>query len=786
MVSNAVMRDVIYSLRQFAKSPGFAFLAILCLGLGVGVNASIFSVLNSLFLRPLPVLRPDQLVVFSRSSGPLLSYPDFRDFRDRTKTLEGMAASFPTESSLDFDGVAHNAGAEAVSIDYPRVIGVSPLLGRWFQSEDEEACVISYQAWKRFFAGDPNVIGKRVRSETQWYTVVGIGPKGFQGIYLPMSMDVWVPLRHWMKQHSNIEARMNDPGQPTIFIFGRLKPGIAPSQAVAEINAIATQLPHDTKPLPISVEQVRGLPNANSRHNAAPIAAVLMAVVGVILLIACVNVGNLLLARGAARHREISVRTALGASRTRLLRQLLTESLLLAFAGGLAGLAFGYCTNRALQLLLAAGPFDSVSLDLAADTRVLLFTAILSLATTLFFGLAPAWRASGVDVVAGLKGEAPVHSRFGLRRVSLVAQVSLSLVLLLTAGLFLRVLGQFRSADPGFAVANRIYAWTYVSPPEFTPESARVFYSQVTDRLRSLPGVKSVALTNFLPLTPIAPGCASLPDRESIPATSSIIGPGFLDTMQAPIVSGRDFRESEPHPVVIINQAMARRLWPDQSPIGQHVQIGCRNKSGAEVIGVARDLRFVSVGEPAKPHAYLPYSTYNGLQTIVLETSGQIPDLPKLISDVNPSARVYAVKPLSDWVDQSFWQVRWEVSVLSAFAALALVLSAVGLYGMIAYHVSLRRREIGVRMAIGAQASDVFRLILRQGLTSTLIGIAIGLTVSALVTRALSKFLYGVSPTDPPTYVLASLLWLCVAAAACYLPARRASKVDPMEVLRNE
>jgi macrolide transport system ATP-binding/permease protein len=780
------MRDALYSLRQFTKSPGFTFLAVLCLGLGVGVNASIFSVLNSLFFRPLAVSKPAQLVVLSRSSGPLLSYPDFRDFRDRTTTLEGVAASFPTESSLDFDGVAHNAAAEAVSIEYPQVIGVRPLLGRWFQSEDEDACVISDHAWQRFFSGDPNVIGKRVRSETQWYTIVGIAPKEFEGIYLPMSMDLWVPLRHWMKQHAGVEARINDRGQPSVFIFGRLKSGIAPSQAAAEINAIAAQLPHDTEPAPMAVEQVRGIPNANSRHNAAPIAAILMAVVGVILLIACVNVGNLLLARGAARHREISVRTALGATRTRLLRQLLTESLLLAIAGGAAGVVFGYWTNRALELLLAAGPFDSVTLNLAADTRVLLFTAILSLATTLFFGLAPAWRASRVDVIAGLKGEAPTSSRFGLRRVSLIAQVSLSLILLLTAGLFLRVLGRFHTADPGFAVANRIYASIYVSPPEFTPESARAFYSQAIDRLRSLPGVKSVALTNILPLTPIAPGCASLADRESIPATSSVIGQGFFDTMRAPIISGRDFRDSEPQPVVIVNQAMAERLWPKETALGKHVQLGCRKKSDAEVIGVARDLRFVSVGEPAKPHAYWPYDSFNGLQTIVLETVGQVPDLPKLISAVNPSARVYAVKPLSAWVDQSFWQIRWEVSVLSAFAALALVLSSVGLYGMIAYHVSLRRREIGVRMAIGAQASDVFRLILRQGLTSTVIGIAIGLAVSALITRALAKFLYGVSPTDPATYALASLLWLCIAAAACYLPARRASKLDSMEVLRNE
>src|SRR5580658_5051277 len=289
------MRDVLYSLRQFAKSPGFTLLAILCLGLGIGVNASIFSVLNSLFLRPLPVTAPDRLVVLSRAGGPLLSYPDFRDFRDRTVTLEGMAASNPTESSLDFDGVAHNAAAEAVSLDYPQVIGVHPLLGRWFQSEDEESCVISYRAWQRFFAADPNVLGKRVRSETQWYTVVGVAPREFEGIYLPLSMDLWVPLHRWTRQHPGVDARMEDRGQPTVFIFGRLKPGVAPRQASAEINSISAQLPRtETKPAPIVLEQVRGIPAANTRRNAAPVAAVLMVVVGVILLIACVNVGNLL------------------------------------------------------------------------------------------------------------------------------------------------------------------------------------------------------------------------------------------------------------------------------------------------------------------------------------------------------------------------------------------------------------------------------------------------------------------------------------------------------------
>jgi predicted permease len=784
------MRDVLYSLRQFAKVPGFTFLAVLCLGLGIGVNASIFSVLNSLFLRPMPVLAPDRLVVFSRGGGPLLSYPDFRDFRDRTITLEGVAASLATESSLDFDGIAHSAGAEAVSLEYPSVVGVRPFLGRWFQNEDEEACVISYRAWQRFFDGDPDVLGKRVRSETLWYTVVGVAPKDFEGTYLPMSMDLWVPLRRWMNQHPGTPARMEDRSQPSVFIFGRLKPGVSLRQASAEINSIAAQLPHpETKVAPIVVEQVRGVPGANTRRNAAPVATVLMAVVGVILLIACVNVGNLLIARGAARSREISVRVALGAGRGRLLRQLLTESLLLAIGGGLAGVLFGFWTNRALELLLAAGPYESVKLDLAADQRVLLFTALLSLATVLFFGLAPAWRASKVDVLAGLKGATPDTTRFGFRRVSLIAQVSLSLVLLLTAGLFLRVLGQFHSADPGFAVANRLYVTTYVSAPEFTPESGRAFYSQVTDRLRALPGVRSVAITSVLPLTPLPAQCASLPTGgEPVPATSNTISAGFLNTMGTPLLAGRDFHASETgSPVVIVNEAMAKRLWPGDTAIGKRIELGCRRRESAEVIGIARDAQFVSLGEPPKPHAYRSFTqSYEGYQNIIVETALPSETIRKTIVATNAGARVFTVKALADWVDQSYWQIRWEVSVLSAFASLALVLSAVGLYGMISYHVTLRRREIGVRMAVGARSADVFRLILRQGLGVTLIGIAIGLILSTAIARLMAKLLYGVSPTDLITYASVTLLWLLVATLACYFPARRAANVDPMEVLRNE
>jgi predicted permease len=536
--------DLAHAWRLFLKSPGFTFLAILCLALGIGVNTSIFSLLNFLYLRPLPVQAPDRLLVLSRGNSPLISYPDYRDLRDRSQSLEGMAVSNPTESSLDFDGQSHAAAAEAVSLSYPRVIGVRPYMGRWFEREDERTAVISFRTWQRLFHADPNILGKRVRSETQWYTIVGVAPREFAGIYLPLNMDLWVPFQTWARQYPDRVAELEDRTRPRVFVFGRLKPGIEMPQATAELNAIAAQMQKErprseVKPMPLVAERVRGVPNIHSRKAAVPLSVVLMAVVGMVLLIACVNVGNLLLARGAAREREISTRIALGAGRARILRQLLTESLLLAAGGGLLGFVLGAWTSRWFEAILPTTAFgESLRLDLAPDLRVATYSAALALLTTLLFGLAPAWRASRTDVIRRLKGDAPTAARFRLRRVSLAGQVSVSLVLLLTAGLFLRVLLAFQASDPGFAVNNRLYVTAYVSAPEFTPETGREFYARTLERLRALPGVKSAAITDLLPLTPIRPDCASESGRDVIPATTSAIGPGYLQTMRIPLLAG--------------------------------------------------------------------------------------------------------------------------------------------------------------------------------------------------------------------------------------------------------
>ena len=395
--------DITYALRLIRRAPGFTLLAVLCLGLGIGANASIFSVLNALFLRPMPVQDPQRLVVLSREANPLFSYPDYADLRDRSQSFAGLAVSSPTESSLDFEGSSYLAAAEPVSTNYREIIGVRPFLGRWFANEDEPEAVISYRAWQRVFHGDPNVIGKRVRSEAGWYTVVGVAPSEFGGIYLPLNTDIWVPFQRWVRQYPNIAAQMRDRANRRVMVFGRLKPGIEPGQAAAELNAIAERIrlenPGADKLPPIVAERVRGVPNPNSRRGSAPIAALLMIVVGLVLLIACVNVGNLLLARGATRQREFSIRVAVGAGRTRLLRQLLTESLLLACLGGLAGVAFGFSSNRLLVDLLLLSPYaDVMRFDLSIDSRVLLLTAVATFSPRSFSG----WRPHGAPAAPTL------------------------------------------------------------------------------------------------------------------------------------------------------------------------------------------------------------------------------------------------------------------------------------------------------------------------------------------------------------------------------------------------
>ena len=758
----ALMQDFALAIRLLRKSPAFTFLALLCLALGIGVNASIFSLLDSVYLRPLPVGNADRVAVFSRGGSPLFSYPEYRALRDRNQSLEGLAISEPEESDLSFEGNAILIGAEPVSANYSAVLGARTIMGRWFTREDEPEAVISYHAWQELFHGHPGVLGKTVRSESHAYTVVGVAHPEFAGIYAPLRIDLWVPFRYWAG---------NDADNRRGMVFGCLKRGVGVSRAVAELNAVATLI-HRENPdkakdaiAPLLLELVRGIPNPVGRQQAMPVVILLMSVVALVLLIASMNVGNLLVARGMGRQREIAVRFALGAVRARVLRQLMTENLALGALGGIAGIFVAYATNRLLVASLPLLPFGEVfRIDLPLDFRVLLYTGSVALLAALLFGLLPALQSSRGELAAVLKGTSIAGGRLRLRLAMLTGQIALSLVLLLTAGLFARLVVRFHNLDPGFASANRLYAPAFVPAPQFTPASGRVFYDQTLARLRALPGVRSASLTTRLPMyaAGIAGTCIAREGDHPTPATSTTIDRGFLDTLRIPLLEGREFASTDKAggpPVAIVNQTHARRLW---------------------------------LNEVTLPHVYLPFSQAyeGGIVFLVVETAGDpgllVERVRQTLASADPEFRTYGVRRLSDSLDASFWQARFELWVLGILGALALVLAAVGMYGVLAYHVTARTREIGIRMALGARPREVVQLVTVQGLRVTIGGIATGLFISAMASRLLSTLLQGVSPTDTVTWLSAVGVWIAVALVACWLPARRATRVEPVVALREE
>jgi len=789
------MQDLALAVRLLRKSPAFTFLATLCLALGIGVNASIFSLLDFIYLRPLPVGNAARLTVLSRGAISWFSYPEYRALRDRNQSIEGLAISGPEESDLSFEGHAMLIGAEPVSANYAAVLGARTFLGRWFTREDVPSAVISYHAWQQLFHGDPGVLGKTIRSESHAYTVVGVAPPEFAGIYAPLRIDLWVPFGYWAGKDADNRRGM---------VLGCLKPGVGVSQAAAELNAVATLVHRDNPEFvrearsPLVLELVRGVPNPAGRRQAMPVVILLMIVVALVLFIACLNVGNLLVARGLGRQREMGVRFALGAGRARVLRQLMTENLALGVLGGGAGVLVGYASNRLLIAALPMLPFgEAFHIDLPLDYRVLLFTGSIALLTALLFGLFPALQSSRTDLASMLKGANFTGGRLRLRLAMLTGQIALSLVLLLTAGLFARLIVRFHRIDPGFASANRLYAPAFVPGPQFTPASGRLFYEQMLARLRALPGVRSASLTTRLPMyaAGIAGTCIGLETNHPAPATSTTVDRGFLDTLRIPLLEGRDFSitdRADGPPVAIVNRTLARRLWPGQSAIGRAFQLGCDHPRTLQVVGVARDSKIRSLNEVTLPHVYLPFSQAyrGGIVFLVVETGGDpgpfVDRVRQTLISADPDFRSYGIHRLSDSLDASFWQARFELWVLGILGALALLLATVGMYGVLAYHVAARTREIGIRVALGARPREVIRIVIAQGLRVTIAGIAIGLLISALTSRLLATLLQGVSPTDAVTWLSAVAVWIAVALLACWLPARRATHIEPLAALREE
>ncbi|MGI8743418.1 MAG: ABC transporter permease [Bryobacteraceae bacterium] len=811
--AQTIWQDLKYGLRQLWSNPGFTAVAVLTLALGIGLNTSIFSLLNALMLRPLAVPNSGGVFGVYRGDDRPCSYSDFVDFQQRANAFSGLAADTTTESALDVGASSEVILAEAVSYNYATVLEVKPALGRWFSAEDERTAdfpaVIGYRTWQRRFGGDTQVIGKPVRLESQWYTVVGVAPKDFQGIALPVLTEVWVPLVKYA-QHNEFAARtVKDRFGGRVLMCGRLRPGVTASQAQAELNAVDVQLRRDyprseTRERALRVERVRGTSDPGYRRLIVPLLMLLSVVVGLVLLISCANVANLLLGRGVSRRREVSIRLALGASRARICRQMLLESLLLSVMGAAAGLAAAQWTNRILERGLSSAPSPiAMGARLSLDARVLGFVWIASVLTTLLFGLIPALQASRPDLVPALKGREMFsrNRRLTLRNVSVVAQVTLSLVLLIMAGLFLRALRTVSSIDPGFDARRLLSARLYLAKPEFNPVTGVALYRRVLDRARDLPGVRNATLSYASPMLTMSE-CV-VPDKasafpKSTTAGANIIGPGYFSTFGIPLVRGREFVDSDNSsapPVAIVNESLARQYWPGQDPVGNRIRLGNRCDKGlgtlAGIVGVAKDAQYASLDTAVRPYVFYPFEQhFVGYVALVIQTeynpAGLASALRKELRGVDSRLRIYDIDALSDQMDKSLWQTRWEASLLGAFGILALLIASVGLYGVIAFAANQRTREFGIRMALGADRRAVLQLVTGDALTVTLAGVGLGLLVSLASTNLLRGFLYGLSPTDAIAYAGAALLWTAVSLVASCVPAYRATRVDPSIALREQ
>jgi putative ABC transport system permease protein len=700
--------------------------------------------------------------------------------------------------------------AEAVSSNYADVLGVKPVLGRWFTPTDESpgaepSVVISSGIWQTYFQRDPGVAGKYVRVENQWYRIVGVAPISFRGVSPPVEIDAWLPLVTFPIFRPQL-ADPRDPG-PAVNLIGRLAAHETVAHAGAEMAVIDAHLRQaypNVKPYltPMTTHVFQGITSPESRRTMRAIAILLLAVVAIVLLIACVNVANLLLSRAAVRQREMALRRSLGASRGRLVRQGLAESLALAVGGAVLGILFGDWTDRVLSSWLPASIPQSVlrGIYLEMNWRVAAFTAGVALFCAVLFGLAPALEGSSVGLLSALKTSAGSGraGRSRQRDAYIVAQVALSLVLLIAAGLLLRALQRTSQIDPGFATDRRIYLRLFAPAADFTPEASTLLFTRLLDQARSLPGVGDATLS-YAVLGFTDGECVSV-DRSSLASTVNlnVVEPNYFQVMRVPLIGGRTFNSHDQRHsprVVVVNETMARSRWPGQGAVGKMVWLGCGGKRPpvhAEVVGVVRDSKVGALDEQPRPFFYESRYQEGWTQffALVLHTAGDphalAGPLIQLARTGGPNLRIYELRTFDELVALSLWRVRWQASLLGAFGLLAISLSVIGLYGVVAYTVAERTHEIGVRIALGAEKRDIQWMVLARGLRLTAAGIALGLILSGIATRFLRSFLYGINPLDPVAFTGAALAWVVIAMVASYLPARRAARVDPAISLRYE
>jgi predicted permease len=803
-----VLQDLRLAMRRLGQTPAFTTVTIATLALAIGANTTTFSALNQFLLRPLPVERPNELVFLNSRGGVTQSYPNYLSFRDRNRSLSGLIAGRIAPVGLSYgDKNSYIWGYEATG-NYFDVLGIRALIGRTLTPEDDRrsspnpVIVISYQAWQSRFAADPSIVGKKVKLNGLDYSVVGVAPKGFFGTELLLSPEFWVP----MAMEPQIEPGndwLDRAGTQNIWVAGRLKPGVTWQQAEADLNSIAADRARTdrfSEGLQIHLSPP-GLIGTVLRGPVIGFASVLMAVAGLVLLIACVNIAAMLLARATDRRKEISIRLALGAPRWNLIRQLLTESLVLSIAGAVAGVLIarwilGFLGAFRLPINVPANT------SLPLDSRVLLFTTLLCFLTTLLFGLAPAIQSARVDLLPALKNQlSEKFRRFQLRDFLVGTQVALSLILLVGTVLVVRSLQQAVTIDIGFNPHHAVAVAFDVSLNGYTEDRTKAFEQRLRDQLATLPGIESIALGNWLPLgvgqsntTVYAEGKPVPPVNQAAHAYYYNITPGYFRTMQTRLIAGRDFDERDragSTKVAIVNQALAHRLFPNENALGKRLHRGPTSSDWFQIIGIAQDGKYQSLNDESESAIFWPRSqAYSSFTTIVARSALPVEDvvrrLQQIVLSLDPTLPFFQAGSLEEHLNLPLMPARIAAIMLGAFGVLAVILAATGVYGMLAYAISRRTREIGIRVAVGATRANVLSLVLRRALIIVGGASALGAVLALALGKFFTPILYGVSPKDPEAYVLAIALMAVIGLIACYVPARRALRIEATVALREE
>jgi predicted permease len=811
-----MMQDLRYGLRMLAKSPAFTTIAVLSLALGIGANTAIFSLVNVVLLKPIPVREPDRLgsvfMTDQRNPGNLpISHLNFKDLRDQNAVFTETAAFAFAQMNWSQGSASEQVPVQVVTGNYFDVLGAQPALGRTFAADEDRkatpVAIVSNGFWERSLGRDPNAVGKTLVLNRTPFTVVGVMGKGFTGTILGGGPSVWVP----MAMHDVAQPGFNWYEQRRglfLNVFGRLKPGLSIEQASANLRTVFSGL-EKAFPVDNKGRSAGAVPLLDARLNpqgqaGAPVvrlSLILMTVVGIVLLIACANIANLLLARATKRRREIAVRLALGAARVRLVRQLMTESLLLSLLGGALGLLLAYWLLGALihsdlQLPLPVG--DEVGLD----RRVLIFTTVLAVATGLLFGLVPALQASRADVVPVLKNELVPSGgsrRIALRQVLVVAQIALSLVSLIAAAVFLRSLMSARATDTGFETSGVLVMNFNLGREGYTPERGQVFYEQAATRVAALPGVRHAAVAQNAPLgggflRSVFPEGQDTTTRDRVLVQVNSVSVGYFETIGIPLLRGRDFTTGDKTGtplVVVINESMAERFWPNDNAIGKRFKF-FGDDDYTTVIGIARNSKYNGVGEEPIPFIYQPLlQNYTPQATLHVRAATNAAALAgavrREIQQLDPTLSVFNIRTLEDQVSESLAPLRTNVVVIATFGVLALLLASIGLYGVTSYAVTQRTREIGVRIALGANRSRVLAMVLGNGLLLVAIGIVVGLLAAAALTSVIpAELLPNINARDPLTFAGTAALLTVVALIANCIPAYRATRIDPLIALRAE